>query len=373
MASTYPVVSYGSTGDPVLRLQQALNQVGYTLDEDGVFGEKTKAAVVDYQRNNGLRVDGEAGSQTMGSLLGKLMDGAAVNPAGDTTSKQVLSGVSDETADRLAVLEQGYRPSDEVLAAQAEQQSIAALQPGEYQSGFEAQLSALYDQLASRPGFSYDPAQDAAYQSYAALYQRQGKAAMADTLGKAAALTGGYGSSYAQSTAQQAYSQYLQALNEVLPQLQQQAYARYSDQGDALAQQYALVQARQQAEYEQWQDEQKAWEQALERAAKQTETLQKQDVNAYETMLGYFADKAAAEQKASAGARVNSGKQAEVSVQKESLSSTAAESLQRAMRNYLKAGDSGSAAALYQQYAARMTPAQKKTFDALLSQYGAAV
>ena len=35
MASNYPTVYYGSYGETVKQLQQALNQVGYSLDVDG--------------------------------------------------------------------------------------------------------------------------------------------------------------------------------------------------------------------------------------------------------------------------------------------------------------------------------------------------
>ena len=104
MASNYPTVYYGSYGETVKQLQQALNQVGYSLDVDGGFGEKTRAAVLDYQRRNGLRVDGVAGSETMGSLLARLTPATS----GPSTSGQVLSGVSDETMSRMRQLEKGY-------------------------------------------------------------------------------------------------------------------------------------------------------------------------------------------------------------------------------------------------------------------------
>ena len=54
MASTYTMVGYGSQGESVRRLQSELNKQGYQLDEDGVFGEKTRAAVRDYQKKNSL-------------------------------------------------------------------------------------------------------------------------------------------------------------------------------------------------------------------------------------------------------------------------------------------------------------------------------
>ena len=98
------------------------------------------------------------------------------------------------------------------------------------------------------------------------------------------------------------------------------------------------------------------------------------DYNAYKTMLSYFADKAAQEQKASDGATVNTGKvNGSAGEKKESLSSTAAESLQRAVNNYLAAGDEAAAQALAAQYAARMTAGQKKRFAALFEKYGAAM
>lgn len=69
MASTYTMVGYGSQGESVRRLQSELNKQGYQLDEDGVFGEKTRAAVRDYQKKNSLKRDGIAGDETWGSLM----------------------------------------------------------------------------------------------------------------------------------------------------------------------------------------------------------------------------------------------------------------------------------------------------------------
>ena len=90
-------------------------------------------------------------------------------------------------------------------------------------------------------------------------------------------------------------------------------------------------------------------------------------------MLQHYAGMASAEQKASGGVRANSGFTAKTSSKKTTLSSTAMESLQRAMGNYLKAGDTRSAQNLITLYKERMTPTQKKRFSALFDKYGAAI
>ena len=98
----------------------------------------------------------------------------------------------------------------------------------------DAELERLYAAITGRPAFSYDPASDPVYNSYAQSYQRRGRLAMRDTMGQAAALTGGYGSSYAQSVGQQQYDSYLQSLGEALPELYGMAWQRYNAEGDAL-------------------------------------------------------------------------------------------------------------------------------------------
>ncbi len=87
---------------------------------------------------------------------------------------------------------------------------------------------------------------------------------------------------------------------------------------------------------------------------------------------------AAAVHLASGGTAVGVGKYAEhdraVEWEKpQSLSSTASDSLERAMGNYLKAGDTRSAQNLITLYKERMTPTQKKRFSALFDKYGAAI
>lgn len=62
-----------------------------------------------------------------------------------------------------------------------------------------------FDGILNRKDFSYDMNNDQMYQQYRDAYMRQGQQAMRDTMGAASALTGGYGSTYAQTAGSQAY------------------------------------------------------------------------------------------------------------------------------------------------------------------------
>ena len=373
MASTYRQVGFGSTGSAVSKLQTILNQHGYGLAVDGIFGEKTRAAVRDYQKRYNLKLDGIAGPETWGSLLGQngsssngSYTGGGSSGKTSTSTNLPLGKVSDGTAAALDRLEKGYTPSSDVEAEQALLDSLAQLRPGDYESDFTAQLDALYQEISSRPGFSYDPGSDAAYQSYALQYARQGRAAMTDTLGQTAHLTGGYGSSYAQSAAQQSYQRYLQQLSDVLPQLQSAAYSRYRDEGDALLDRYKLLQGQDEEAYGRWQDLVSAWQKEVSQAQSRYDQISSRDLKNYQLLLDYFADKAAAEQKGLHTSKTDESALSSIG-NTASLSSTAAESLERAMNNYLKSGNAQQADTLLNQYKNRMTPAQRARFEALFA------
>lgn len=376
MASTYTMVAYGSQGSAVRQLQNELNKRGYGLAEDGIFGKKTRSAVRDYQKKNGLTmVDGIAGDETWGSLLSAAAvqepqltptaQGTFVTAAESTPRAEVTAG----TARRLRELEQGYTPSDEVTAARAYRDSVAAMEPGAYQSRFEEKLQELYDQIAGREAFDYDPEEDEAYRRYAKLYAAKGAAAMEDTLGKAASLTGGYGSSYAQSAGQQAYNGYLQELAALVPELRQAALAEYRQEGQALADQYSMLSQREKNDYARYQNERADWQKLLAAAQDEYENADSGDRKLYQTLLNHFSDKAEQERKLSAsGARLTDS--GDGTSGGESLSSTAADSLQRAVQNYLKRGNGDLAQSLASRYTARMTPAQRQRFERLFSGYG---
>ena len=72
IASTgYETLEYGSTGDAVKKLQNRLDSLGYSPGyTDGKFGASTEAAVMAFQANNGLTVDGKAGPATQRALYG---------------------------------------------------------------------------------------------------------------------------------------------------------------------------------------------------------------------------------------------------------------------------------------------------------------
>lgn len=244
--ATYSNLSIGSQGDEVKKLQQSLINAGYDLgNADGIFGEKTQAAVKKYQQDNGLDVDGIAGNNTLGKLYG----------AASTSAQQNTQATQQETAAPVKPFTT-YDPA----ADTAYQQALTALQQASketpsYAGTFDTQLEEIYKQITNRDKFSYDLNADMLYQQYKDQYVNLGQMAMKDTMGQAAALTGGYGSSYGQSVGQQQYDAYLRQLNEVVPELYGMAYDQYNQEGQDLYNQYAMVGDMADDEYGKYQDQ----------------------------------------------------------------------------------------------------------------------
>lgn len=240
------VLLYGSSGDSVKELQKLLNQNGYNLTADGVFGSKTQAAVKDYQESNGLTVDGKVGEQTMGALTG-----------GGASGSDAPASSNEFTYDDFSY--DDYKESDTVSQAYAALQQQLAAKPGEYQSTWEGQLNDVIDRILNREDFSYDVNSDALYQQYKDQYTTLGKLAMQDTMGQAAAMTGGYGSSYASTAGNQAYQSYLTQLNEVVPELYGMALDKYNQEGQELYNQYGLLVDQENQDYGRYQDKYNEW------------------------------------------------------------------------------------------------------------------
>lgn len=189
-----------------------------------------------------------------------------------------------------------YAPSDQVQQDKSALDEVAGRRPGEYTSSYAQELEELYGQIMNRPDFSYDLANDPLYQQYRQQYQRQGRLAMADTMGQAAALTGGYGSSYSQAAGQQSYNQYLAQLAEVTPQLYGQALDRYTRQGEALQDQYDRLLGLEERDYQRYAQAYSQWLSEYGLAQDRYESSRAQDYQAFLDLLNYWQQEAQRQQ-----------------------------------------------------------------------------
>lgn len=127
-------------------------------------------------------------------------------------------------------------------------------------SAWQGKADDAMEQYLNRGPFQYDINADALYQQYKDQYIQQGRMAMMDTMGQAAAMTGGYGNSYAQSVGQQAYNQQLTQLNNVVPELYGMAQDRYDQEGQDILNRYSLYSDREAQEYEKYQQALAQWQ-----------------------------------------------------------------------------------------------------------------
>lgn len=174
-----------------------------------------------------------------------------------------------------------YTASARVEQARQEAQASDAKRPGEYTSQWQRQLDAAMEKILNREKFSYNLNGDALYRQYKDQAIRNGRLAMQDTMGQAAAMTGGYGSSYGQTAAQQSYRQHMDDLSDKASALYDKARADYDRQGTADKENYQLLLQRENASQSQYRQALAAWQAENQRLWSRFDQTKAADYEAY--------------------------------------------------------------------------------------------
>ncbi|MGE5614631.1 MAG: NlpC/P60 family protein [Bacillota bacterium] len=94
-ASSVNVMSKGMRGDSVTLLQNDLKKLGFiSVNPTGYYGDITEAAVINFQKKYGLKIDGIAGPQTLGKIDKLLGRESSVSRGGTTSLAQNIISYS---------------------------------------------------------------------------------------------------------------------------------------------------------------------------------------------------------------------------------------------------------------------------------------
>lgn len=174
-----------------------------------------------------------------------------------------------------------YVASREVERAREAVRAHEQARPGEYRSEYDQALKEAMDRILNQKDFQYRLNGDALYRQYRSQAVRDARRAMSDTMGQAAALAGGYGSSYAQAVGQQAYARQLEGLADRIPELYSLAMEQYRLQTQGLRDKYDLLAGAQGEEYTRYRDSLAAWQAEADRLQKQYADRRDSDYGAY--------------------------------------------------------------------------------------------
>lgn len=206
--------------------------------------------------------------------------------------EDLLYGVHDKTSAEQALKEAGagYEKSQAVQDAQKQLEQYMESKPGEYVSGYQQKIDGLLDQILNREGFSYDFSTDPMYQTYKNQYVHQGKLAMQDSMAGAAALTGGYGSSFAMAAGSQAYQGYLNQLNDKIPELYQMALDRYDSEGKGMHDALDQLMGAEKASHDAYQKQLDSYYKGLDRYMEMADSAYEHDYGEYQDFLESLTD-----------------------------------------------------------------------------------
>ena len=146
----------------------------------------------------------------------------------DETSAAVKAQMAANAAQAQLKQQQSIANGQTLATATDNPLVVQATKIDPYQSAYNDKISALADKIANREQFQYDFNTDPLYQNYKDQYQRQATLGQESAMANAAALSGGYGNSYAATAGNLAYQENMAHLNDVIPQLYQMAYDKYN-------------------------------------------------------------------------------------------------------------------------------------------------
>ena len=116
-------------------------------------------------------------------------------------------------------------------------------------TSYSDQIDALINKYMNREKFTYDADTDPLFQQMLASAMNSGKLAMEDTIGTAASLTGGYGSSYATRAGNSAYNEFVTDAYNNLPDYYNLALQTYQMEGDDMLSQLGVLRDADDTEY----------------------------------------------------------------------------------------------------------------------------
>lgn len=99
----------------------------------------------------------------------------------------------------------------------------------------------LFEQIMNQEKFSYDTKKDALFQMYKRQYEAQGNRAMQNQMGVAAAMSGGYNSSVAQTSAQKQFQSSMDELSQKASETYQNSLDMYKYKQQNLLDRYNVA------------------------------------------------------------------------------------------------------------------------------------
>ena len=152
-----------------------------------------------------------------------------------------------------------YQESQTLGDLRKQLEDFEAKKPGDYQSAYKSQIDDILNQILGKGDFSWDPNKDQLYQSMADQYRVKGNKAMRDTMGNAAAMTGGYGSSYATTAGQQAYDDYMQQWADRATDYYNMALQQYNSEMNNLNNKMTALRTADDTDYGRYRDTVNDW------------------------------------------------------------------------------------------------------------------
>lgn len=240
--------------------------------------DKYKAFVNAPDNYGGNRSGGGGGGSSSGSaaatpdkLVGMFSRDTGALPTGTTGTAAAAPATPSQQAQALARMNALTRPElTDTYAGRIAEMEANPYAP--YDPKYIPQMDELMGRLQNRQ-FRYAQSEDPLYRQYAARYQQQARQGMQDTMGQAAALTGGYGSSYGTTAAQQAYADTMNGMNDKALELYRLAKDRYDTEGDEMRANLSALGQMEDRNRSMYDSDRAEWHQRLNdlRAGQQTE------------------------------------------------------------------------------------------------------
>lgn len=232
-AFSYTIPNYREEEEKKKRQAQAQANAEYRQSLMGSGGRgkdpyylKNKSIQQEKDATNAYWADQYAKSQAKIATAKEKYGGNGADPLPPTDTEPDKPNAPDDDLGGYARSYANFVPSQTYLKAMEYTQSLLD-QLSSGRTSYTDKVNEMLKNIENKEPFSYDMNSDTLFQNALASAMNSGQLAMQDTMGQAAALTGGYGSTYSQAVGNQAYNQEIQGAYDQLPEFYQLARDTY--------------------------------------------------------------------------------------------------------------------------------------------------